>query len=100
MKVISGGSLVCFAKIWLNELLGLTVFGVGCSDCYVISIYCVVCYKLDNDVKNVCLCEFVYVYCIKRLAHVQSYNCSALWRPWIVKNCCDLVTDVVQSSVC
>ena len=42
----------------------------------------------------------MYVYCIKRLAHVQSYSYSALWRSWIVETCCDLVADVVQSNVC
>ena len=28
MKIISGGPFIDFVKIWLNELLGLTVFGV------------------------------------------------------------------------
>ena len=42
----------------------------------------------------------MYVYCIKHLAHVQSYSYSALWRPWVVESCYDLVADVVQSSVC
>ena len=36
----SGGPFINFVEIWLNELLGLTVFGVRCSDCYVISICC------------------------------------------------------------
>ena len=43
---------------------------------------------------------FVYVYCMKHLAHVQSYSYSVLWRPWIVETFCDLVADVAQSSVC
>ena len=41
----------------------------------------------------------MYVYCIKRLAHVQSYRYSALWRPWVFKTFCDLVTDVCK-AVC
>ena len=40
IKVISDGPFIHFAEIWLNNLLGLTVFGVCCSDCYVISICC------------------------------------------------------------
>ena len=50
-----------------------------------LSSFYVACYELDDDVRNVCYCEFVYefvhVHCIKRLAHVQSYNYSAFWRP-------------------
>ena len=40
MKVISDGPFIYFAEIWLNNLLGLTVLGVRCSDCHVISICC------------------------------------------------------------
>ena len=40
MKVISGGPFIDFVEIWLIKLLGLMVFGVRCSDCYVISICC------------------------------------------------------------
>ena len=40
MKITSGGPFIYFAKILLNKLLGLMVFGVRCSDCYVISICC------------------------------------------------------------
>ena len=40
MKVIGGGPLIDFEEIWLNELLGLTVIGMRCSDCYIISICC------------------------------------------------------------
>ena len=40
MKIISGGPFIDFVEIWLNKLLGLTMFGVRCSDCYVISICC------------------------------------------------------------
>ena len=39
MKIISGGPFIYFLEIWLNKLLGLTVFDMRCSDCYVISIY-------------------------------------------------------------
>ena len=40
MKILCGGPFIYFVKIWFNKLLGLTVFGVRCSDCYVISICC------------------------------------------------------------
>ena len=40
MKIIIGGPLIDFVKIWLNEFLGFMVFGVKCCDCYVISICC------------------------------------------------------------
>ena len=39
MKIISGAPFIYFVKIWLNKLLSLTVFGVRCSDCYVISSF-------------------------------------------------------------
>ena len=57
-----------------------------CLKCLLVSVWVYVC------VSN--------IYCIKHLAHVQSYRYSALWRPWIVETFCDLVADVVQSSVC
>ena len=38
MKIISGGPFIYLAEIWLNKLLGLTVIGTRCSDCYIISI--------------------------------------------------------------
>ena len=38
-KVISGGSLMYFVKIWSNKFLGFTMFSVGCFDCYVISLF-------------------------------------------------------------
>ena len=40
IKIISGGLFIDFVEIWLNEMSGLTVFGVRCSNCYVISISC------------------------------------------------------------
>ena len=40
MKIISGGPFIYFVEIWLNKLLSLMVFGVICSDYYVISICC------------------------------------------------------------
>ena len=40
MKIISGGPFIDFVKIWLNELLGLRVFGLRCCDCYVITLCC------------------------------------------------------------
>ena len=61
----------------------------------------VVGYELDDGVWNVCLCKLVYVkhVCIKCLAHVQSY-CYNVMLPRIVEAFCDLVINVVQSSVC
>ena len=32
--------IIGFIKLWLNELFGLVMFGVGHCDCYVISICC------------------------------------------------------------
>ena len=40
MEIISSGLFIDFMKIWLNEFLGLTVFGVRCSDCYIIISIC------------------------------------------------------------
>ena len=40
MEIISSGLFIDFMKICLNEFLGLLVFGVRCSDCYVIISIC------------------------------------------------------------
>ena len=42
----------------------------------------------------------LFMFTIKHIAHVQNYNYSALWRPWIVKIFFDLVANVVQNNVC
>ena len=56
-------------------------------------------YELNDGVRNVCWYKFVFIHCIKRLAHVQNY-CYSVMLPWIVKAFCDSVADVMQSSVC
>ena len=40
VKIVYGGPLVNFVEVWLKELLGLTMFSVGCCDCYIISVCC------------------------------------------------------------
>ena len=40
MRIISVGLCIGFLKIWLKELLGLTGFGLRCSDFYVVNICC------------------------------------------------------------
>ena len=58
----------------------------------------VVGYELNHGVQNVCSYKFVFVHCIKRLAHVQNY-CYSVMLPWIVEAFCNLVEDVMQRSV-
>ena len=81
MKIISGGSFIYFVEIWLNKLLGLTVFGVRCSDCYVINICCDLyvfsgkwnvrgvnvdyfCNKRSFKLKMLCFNSFILLSCL------------------------------------
>ena len=57
-------------------------------------------YELNDGVRNVCRYKFIFVHCIKHLAHVQSYYYYSVMLPWIVKAFCDLMADVMQSSIC
>ena len=45
----------------------------------ILASFYVVCYELNDDIRNVFWCEFVYVHCIKRLAHFQRYSYRAFW---------------------
>ena len=40
VKAVVGGPFMNVGEIWLYELLGLTVIGVRCCDCYVVSVCC------------------------------------------------------------
>ena len=44
-----------------------------CIECMLVILLCslLCCYELDDDVKNVCKCEFVYVHCSFSCPKVQ-----------------------------
>ena len=44
---------------------------------------------------SLCMLTVLYALLVSKVTATM-----ALWRSWIVETCCDLVADVVQSSVC